>query len=163
MKPLKQKQRGLTLLELMVVVTVIGVLSAFAIPVYDDYTTRVKIAEGIQLAERVKTAVAVYYGDKGSAPADNDAAGIPAKAHFQTEYVKSIEVKNGHVIITYLVTPLPALQGGTKDGESLPDKDVLKIGFSKPDDKANILWECGAGGNPNPTTVPDEFLPVDCR
>ncbi len=163
MKLLKRKQRGLTLLELMVVVTVIGVLAAFAIPVYDDYTTRVKIAEGIQLAERAKTAVAVYYGDKGSAPADNDAAGIPAKTHFQTEYVKSIEVKSGHVIITYLVTPLPALDGGTDDDGNAIHNTVLKIAFSKPDDKANILWECGAGGNPNPTTVPDEFLPVDCR
>lgn len=163
-KLLKQKQRGLTLLELMVVVTVIGVLAAFAIPVYDDYTTRVKIAEGIQLAERAKTAVAVYYGDKGSAPADNATAGLPVKAHFKTNYVESIEVKNGHVIISYLTSAFPALDGGTNEAnEELPDKNVLKIAFSKPDDRANILWECGAGGNPNPTTVPDEFLPVDCR
>jgi len=164
MKLLKQKQQGLTLLELMVVVTVIGILAAFAIPVYDDYTTRVKVAEGIQLAERAKTAVAVYYGDKGSAPADNAAAGLPSKTDFQTEYVKSIEVKNGHVIITYLLGALPALDGGTdNEGEQLPDNNVLKIAFSKPDDKANILWDCGSTTSPNATTVPDEFLPVDCR
>jgi len=164
MKLLKRKQRGLTLLELMVVVTVIGVLAAFAIPVYDDYTTRVKIAEGIQLAERAKTAVAVYYGDKGSAPADNDAAGIPAKTHFQTEYVKSIEVKSGHVLVTYLISAFPDFDAGDdKDGNPLPDKNVLKIGFSAPTaTRANIRWECGASGT-DPTTVPEEFLPVDCR
>jgi len=164
MKLLKQKQQGLTLLELMVVVTVIGILAAFAIPVYDDYTTRVKVAEGISLAERAKTAVAVYYGDKGSAPADNAAAGLPAKTHFQTEYVEFIEVKNGHVLITYLVDAFPDFKSGDdEEGNPLPDKNVLKIGFSAPTStRANIRWECGASGT-DPTTVPDEFLPVDCR
>ncbi|MDD9814870.1 MAG: pilin [Gammaproteobacteria bacterium] len=163
MKLLKQKQQGLTLLELMVVVTVIGILAAFAIPVYDDYTTRVKVAEGISLAERAKTAVAVYYGDKGSAPADNATAGLPSKTQFRTDYVNSIEVKNGHVIITYLIGALPALDGGTDDDGNQIHNNVLKIAFSKPDDKANILWDCGSTTSPNATSVPDEFLPVDCR
>ena len=71
-----KKQQGFTLIELMIVVAIIGILAAIAIPAYQDYTIRAQVSEGLNLAGGAKTAVAEFTMDSGSFPVDNSAAGI---------------------------------------------------------------------------------------
>ena len=72
---MKQVQKGFTLIELMIVVAIIGILAAIAIPAYQDYTIRAQASEGLAMASATKAAVAEYYADKGTWPADDGAAG----------------------------------------------------------------------------------------
>ena len=70
------KQQGFTLIELMIVVAIIGILAAIAIPAYQDYTIRAQVSEGLSLASGAKAAVSEYYQDRGIMPADNLSAGL---------------------------------------------------------------------------------------
>jgi type IV pilus assembly protein PilA len=98
---IKQMQKGFTLIELMIVVAIIGILAAIAIPAYQDYTIRAKVTEGIGLADAAKTAVAEAYQS-------GDIAGVTALATgwvptaSATKYVKSVAVVNtGVITVTY--------------------------------------------------------------
>ncbi len=77
-----KKQQGFTLIELMIVVAIIGILAAIAIPAYQDYTIRAQVSEGLNLAGGAKAAVAEYTMDRGSFPDDNPIAGLSPKKRF---------------------------------------------------------------------------------
>ena len=88
-----KQQHGFTLIELMIVVAIIGILAAIAIPAYQDYTVRAKISEGLNLAGAAKLAVAETYDSKGSMPAGGNASfGLPSATSIQSDYVTSITV-----------------------------------------------------------------------
>ncbi|HGG9260099.1 TPA: pilin [Neisseria meningitidis] len=95
-------QKGFTLIELMIVIAIVGILAAVALPAYQDYTARAQVSEAILLAEGQKSAVTEYYLNHGEWPANNSSAGVATSANIKGKYVKEVEVKNGVVTATML-------------------------------------------------------------
>ncbi|HGO6192388.1 TPA: pilin, partial [Neisseria gonorrhoeae] len=93
-------QKGFTLIELMIVIAIVGILAAVALPAYQDYTARAQVSEAILLAEGQKSAVTEYYLNHGKWPADNDSAGVASASKIKGKYVQKVEVKNGVVTAT---------------------------------------------------------------
>ncbi|EMT4877945.1 pilin, partial [Neisseria gonorrhoeae] len=95
-------QKGFTLIELMIVIAIVGILAAVALPAYQDYTARAQVSEAILLAEGQKSAVTEYYLNHGIWPKDNTSAGVASASDIKGKYVKEVEVKNGVVTATML-------------------------------------------------------------
>ncbi|CWR23322.1 class I pilin PilE [Neisseria meningitidis] len=93
-------QKGFTLIELMIVIAIVGILAAVALPAYQDYTARAQVSEAILLAEGQKSAVTEYYLNHGIWPGGNSDAGVASASDIKGKYVKSVEVKNGVVTAT---------------------------------------------------------------
>src|SRR6187551_2588542 len=97
---IKATQKGFTLIELMIVVAIIGILAAIAIPAYQDYTTRAQVTEALNMAGAAKTGVAETYTSNGAWPANNTAAGIDATpTNIKGKYVDSVTVANNVVTV----------------------------------------------------------------
>ncbi|HEZ7180026.1 TPA: pilin [Neisseria meningitidis] len=98
-------QKGFTLIELMIVIAIVGILAAVALPAYQDYTARAQVSEAILLAEGQKSAVTEYYLNHGEWPANNSSAGVASSASdIKGKYVKSVEVAKGVITATMLST-----------------------------------------------------------
>ncbi|HEZ7054901.1 TPA: pilin [Neisseria meningitidis] len=97
-------QKGFTLIELMIVIAIVGILAAVALPAYQDYTARAQVSEAILLAEGQKSAVTEYYLNHGIWPANNSSAGVATSADIKGKYVQKVEVNNGVVTATMLST-----------------------------------------------------------
>ncbi|ENS6423048.1 pilin [Neisseria gonorrhoeae] len=90
-------QKGFTLIELMIVIAIVGILAAVALPAYQDYTARAQVSEAILLAEGQKSAVTEYYLNNGEWPANNGDAGVASSSSIKGKYVKEVKVENGAV------------------------------------------------------------------
>ncbi|HEZ4530931.1 TPA: pilin [Neisseria meningitidis] len=88
-------QKGFTLIELMIVIAIVGILAAVALPAYQDYTARAQVSEAILLAEGQKSAVTEYYLNHGEWPGNNTSAGVASSSTIKGKYVQKVEVKNG--------------------------------------------------------------------
>lgn len=142
---MKALQKGFTLIELMIVVAIIGILAAIAIPAYQDYTIRAQVSEGLNLAAAAKTSVAEFWTNRGTFPASNASAGLAAATDINGEYVTSVGVGNsGLITITY----------GNKANAAINNKTVLLSPFTT---AGSVRWNCKAG------TVATKYLPSDCR
>lgn len=141
---MKNVQQGFTLIELMIVVAIIGILAAVAIPSYQDYTKRAHVSEGLSLAGAAKTGVSEYYGSQGSWPGSNATAGIGASASISGNAVKSVAVgTNGTILITY----------NTK----VDSADNSTLLLTPADAGGSIQWACNTG------SVPSKLRPSNCR
>ncbi|EPH8630269.1 pilin [Neisseria gonorrhoeae] len=96
-------QKGFTLIELMIVIAIVGILAAVALPAYQDYTARAQVSEAILLAEGQKSAVTEYYLNHGKWPENNDSAGVASASDIKGKYVKSVTVANG--VVTAQMNP----------------------------------------------------------
>jgi type IV pilus assembly protein PilA len=159
---MKTTQKGFTLIELMIVVAIIGILAAIAIPAYQDYTVRSQVTEGLNLAGAVKAAVAESYAQEGEWPANAAAAGLEGTP--SGKYVSGITITDGTIIITY-----GNQSNANIDGFTLSLKPLL----SGNDD---VVWVCGLADEPSgatdsstsqsgdvATTVLNKYLPASCR
>src|SRR5688572_8729815 len=141
---MKKLQQGFTLIELMIVVAIIGILAAIAIPAYQDYTIRAQVSEGMNLAAAAKAAVAETFLNTGNAPADREEAGMSATpSDTNGKYVTSVTVTNGIITIAYGFDANAAIEGQT----------LQLIPWVTPD--GSVAWQCG-GALP-PEGAPSEM------
>ena len=143
----KRTMQGFTLIELMIVIAILGILMAIAIPAYQDYAVRAKAAEGINLAGATKLAVAETYSSKGTMPITNASAGVPAGTSITGKYVTSVTVGTGGLIsVAY---------NGTSTGEPKLLNGILLL--SPTTTAGSVRWKCKS------TTVSTKYLPSECR
>jgi type IV pilus assembly protein PilA len=147
---IKQVQKGFTLIELMIVVAIIGILAAVAIPAYQDYTVRAKVTEGFTAAGAAKASVADVYMATGTFPTTNAAAGLGAKADYATTMVKELEVGTGGAIeVTFKKLG---------DGTELAEGKQVKF-TPTASSVGSISWTCAAGA----TALAAKYRPGNCR
>jgi type IV pilus assembly protein PilA len=151
---LKTVQKGFTLIELMIVVAIIGILAAIAIPAYQDYTIRSQVTEGLAMAGATKAAIAESFAQTGTWPAANVDAGIGAANTITGKYVASITVSNGLITIVYGGQANAAITGANKTMQLKPLVSA----------NSDVVWVCGeaqtpAGAVENPAGASDAIAP----
>jgi len=175
----KAIQKGFTLIELMIVVAIIGILAAIAIPAYQDYTIRSQVTEGLNLAASLKTGVSEYFAQYGTWPTlvtGNVAGSLGNLADPSGKYVSDITINTaGTLVITYANTA--GFQANAKiNGLTLALQPRLS-GAGALTGNEDVVWVCGlnagptlvhdpaaAAPPPGPlTTVHARFLPANCR
>ena len=142
-----KKQQGFTLIELMIVVAIIGILAAIAIPAYQDYTIRAQVSEGLNLAGGAKAAVTEYFQDRGILPTSNTVAGLALATEIQGKYVDTVSVTGaGAINVGYGNSAHATLAPGIL---ILTPSTALGIG--------SVQWLCTS------TTILNKHLPAACR
>jgi len=165
---MKTLQKGFTLIELMIVVAIIGILAAIAIPAYQDYTIRAQVSEGLTLASDIKAGVAEYMAQTGAWPADLAEAGVASAGAADSKaarYVAEIDVVDGTITVLYGADVNTRI-----DGETLALQPFVN-------DNGDVVWLCGnadaplagnadPGGGASPagvTSLLDKHMPASCR
>src|SRR6202008_2360443 len=157
---MKSLQKGFTLIELMIVVAIIGILAAIAIPAYQDYTIRAQVTEGLNLAADLKAAVAEQFAQTGAWPANNAAVGITAVK--SGKYVSGVTIATGTIQITYS-SAAPQIANTNLNGLILGIRPTVSP-------NGDVIWNCGykaaigadpaSGASAAPgTTVTAKYLP----
>ncbi|HEZ6422701.1 TPA: pilin [Neisseria meningitidis] len=137
-------QKGFTLIELMIVIAIVGILAAVALPAYQDYTARAQVSEAILLAEGQKSAVTEYYLNHGEWPANNNSAGVASSSDIKGKYVEKVEVAKGVITATMLST------GVNKEIQG------KKLSLWAKRQNGSVKWFCGQPVQRNDTTTTND-------
>jgi type IV pilus assembly protein PilA len=152
-----KQQKGFTLIELMIVIAIIGILAAIALPTYKDYTVRTRVAEGLSLAGAAKLAVAETFDSEGSRfkSADNSSYGLPAAGSMNGTYVSTIAITDasGTITITYRDSGL----GG------IPPADGKTMVLDPEARQGSMQWVCDGSGSAADGSMPNKYRPSECR
>lgn len=141
-------QKGFTLIELMIVIAIIGILAAIALPAYQDYIARTQMTEAINLAGGQKSSVTEFHADKGRFPTSNTEAGIANATDINGKYVQKVEVKAGGAI--------EATMKGTDVSKDIQGGTVTLTPTTQTATSGSYVWTCTS-------SVKDKFLPATCR
>ncbi|HEX7080745.1 MAG TPA: pilin [Gammaproteobacteria bacterium] len=141
---MRKMQEGFTLIELMIVVAIIGILAAIAIPAYQDYTIRAQVSEAMSLASGVRTAVSEFFQTTGRWPGSNASAGVSASASITGNYVTDVAVNESLITVTFGNGANPKLTSG----------NFILEGS---DNGGSVEWTCAN------STIEQKYLPASCR
>ncbi len=141
-----RKQQGFTLIELMIVVAIIGILAAIAIPAYQDYTIRAQVSEGLNLTGACKAAVTEFYQDTGGFPANNTDAGLAQPAEITGKYTTQVAVGAGGVC------------AATYGNEANTNIANAVLSMTPLDNQGSVSWDCTGDA-----TLVNKWLPAACR
>ncbi|HFB5108625.1 TPA: pilin, partial [Neisseria gonorrhoeae] len=139
-------QKGFTLIELMIVIAIVGILAAVALPAYQDYTARAQVSEAILLAEGQKSAVTEYYLNNGKWPENNTSAGVASASDIKGKYVESVTVTNG-------VVTAKMLSSGVNN-----EIKGKKLSLWAKREAGSVKWFCG---QPVTRTAADDANKID--
>ena len=154
---MKTVQKGFTLIELMIVVAIIGILAAIAIPAYQDYTIRSQVSEGLSLAGGAKATMSEVFQDRGSWPNDNEDAGLADPDQIIGKYVASVTVtRSGDGLDDQGI--ITVVYGEDANG-NITDAELELRGFNQ---IGSIEWEC-TGANILEDDENQKWLPTACR
>jgi type IV pilus assembly protein PilA len=151
---MKKVQQGFTLIELMIVVAIIGILAAIAIPAYQDYTIRAQVSEGMNLSAAAKAAVTEFFQDRGTFPTSNTNAGLAVASQIQGNYVASVTVATG---ATGIITMAYSNTGNQEANAAINGATLL---LSPVTNAGSVDWNC-VGGTTLGTNP--QWLPAACR
>ena len=142
-------QKGFTLIELMIVIAIIGILAAIALPAYQDYTKRARVGEALSLAGGAKTAVTEFYSSNNDWPSDNAAAGLPSATAINGNSVSSVTVGTGKITILM-----------TDKVQKSPTTSNATLVLSPSASGGSVTWNCTSDAG---TTLDSKYLPTECR
>ena len=144
---MKKNMQGFTLIELMIVVAIIAILAAIALPAYQDYVARSQVSEAMTLSSGAKTAVAEYYADRGAWPTTNAMAGLATAASVNGKYVNQVAVgANGAITAT--------MKGAGSASSKIAGGTFIMV---PTDAGGSVTWTCNTGN------IDDKYLPSSCR